>query len=429
MAEKGNKDKTKRSLPVWAKVLVAVVVFCSTALFASYLLMPAWMIERRLMEGELTEDDVERMHANLGGYIHMTGNAMVEAAENENIELLFRLSEFMLGTLEDVNTIARGDHAPMAGWIHLGTAQRLNREYLEQFLVQIGASSDVRIQALCTTFEQFSEEEDAPHLGAVVLELLNEGLTNQSEAVHQIAFINCRPALISALIVWLESADPPEATPLAMYLGGLLEFGGLAMLDTAVHAPAMMPQAVLRILETLHQVESNLIVAESAGSGRLERINDLGAFQHVLGLVTSPDVLVRPEWFEPVESGGAPAISHVLDRVGELTTPLERYSLASRFLLAAPPSHRDVAHDRFAATAEETRAAVIEQILPTMAPCFDAIAPEQVQDVVVRLQPAGGAVVTATLPDGLQACLQSSLEGVNLPGQDRLAGEFVLEYP
>ena len=419
----------KLSLSIWAKLVMVVVVFCGTAFVASYILKPAWLVERRLKDGNLTEEDVEAMHANVGGYIHMTGNAMLEAAQGGNTEVLFRLSEFMLGTLEDMNPHVRSDHAPMAGWIHLAAARQLDEADLVPFLSQIGATSDVRVEVLCTAFERFSEGERGPALGPEVLRMLSEGPAGPSGPVHDIALLRCRPGLVTALAVWVDTTDSTDTAALVGYLGGLISLAGVGVLDSAVRDQKMTPRGVLNIIEALHTAPTLATDGEDETAAWIAIASESGALAAVLDFVTGSEVLGRASWFEPFEPGGTEAALHILDRAAELTTPLERYGLTSRFLLAAPEEYRELARARFSAASDAATEVVLEHLRPGLDGCISTVEPGQAQDIVIHLQPGGGAVVTAAGPPELQTCLSQGLPEVNLPGQDRLSGELVIEYP
>ena len=379
-----------------------MVVFCTAAGLATYLMRPSWVTQRRLAEGNITDDDAENMRVNLVGYIHMTGQAMVMAAEAGDLDTVDELSSFMLETLETVNPVERVNNAMNAGWQHLATLDSLtDLEHKRRLLNHIGAASDVRIRTLCVAFEATAEHPEGRALAPDVLATLRAGL---QYGPHQADFArrSCRSALTTTLRGWLTLDPILDTESLVVYADGLRNFANGPLLYETLQDSRISAVHVLRFLD---------IVANS------ERAADLPLSEAdlILFIVRRP-MVHRAEWWGEQTEGGAPAFQ-LLDRLAPQVGAVALHEAVGRVGLAAPTSLHEEAAERQAQVSatvlELLREAAIEGVLQ----CTSLDPEFPVSEVNVQLLPGEGAELSNTGSDVIDECLAGLLAEVGLPGQ------------
>lgn len=413
MSAEKRPDGKRKGMPWWAKVALCIVVFLGTAALASFLIMPAWLVQKRMQSGEFTEGDADRMRANLASYINMTGQAMSEAARAGNMDVVLRLSGFMVGTLETVNEVERRNQAITAGWQHSAAAGTIeSRDDRLRLIAAVGSSSDVRIEVLCTILGRLSAGENGFIYALEVLALLQEGLSEvEDQQVIDMARRTCKPGMGTALAGALADSSS-DGDQILQFSESIVELWGPGGLSSTIQHNTLSPAGAIRL---------------ALSSDRSERLRSAAVRDQILQHLVSQTAMGQPLWVEPDESGIPAGILAFNEIVAE-ADPLFRFRLANYLLAGSSEgirSHAQLVYDQASA---EVHRFVGELAGPIIDQCMSAATePATIENVTIRLQPTAGTVVEFSGSDVVRECIEGGLGALTFPGHGRLNSEFVIE--
>ncbi len=413
MSAEMRADGKPKGMPWWAKLALCIAVFLATAGLASFVIMPAWLVQKRLQSGEVTDADADRMRANLASYINMTGQAMGDAARAGNMDVVLRLSEFMLGTMETVNEVERRNQAITAGWQHQATAGAIESQADRlRLIAAVGSSSDVRLEVLCTILGELSGHEDGFVYALEVLALLQDGLSElEDQQVVDMARRTCKPGMGAALAGLLSNEDA-DGTQIVPFSESIIELWGPGGLGAAIQHRSLSPAGAARL---------------AASAGESEAMQTAGVRDQILQHLVGQSAMAQPLWLEGIDAG-IPAGIAAFNEISAETDPLFKFNLASYLLLGSSEDFRSHAQDVYDRVDDEVQRFVASLANPIVDGCLDpTVETPTIESISIRLQPEQGIVVEFTGSDLVRDCIQTGLEGLNVPGHGRLVTEYVMQ--
>ncbi|MCA9565908.1 MAG: hypothetical protein KC561_20565, partial [Myxococcales bacterium] len=187
-------DAGKRKLPVWATALILLVAFAATAVLATLVMQPLWLVQRRLRSGDIGEFDRERMRQSPPYYVNVTTDLIIESLERNNDELALNQAQFLVDTMESVDLPDKEYYETQLVWALAGIIELIDDEArAATFVSSVSNISPYATGLACQTTEELIQRRHATD--AITQALLDSMADAEPERVEIIRG-SCRHPLV-----------------------------------------------------------------------------------------------------------------------------------------------------------------------------------------------------------------------------------------
>jgi len=381
-----------------------VFVFLGSAMIATMIMGPAWLVERRIRGGSLTQADVSRMRQNIPLWINMLGEAMYEASEAGEISVLESQLDFLLETLDGLDPEERSTYGVGVGFQLGGIMQHIDdTETTLGLMRRIGVRSDIRVRSTCSIARSLATPERLPDLLAFLPPILSERRA-ADESLIPLIELRCDAVLADGIRALTETVDDDESA--AVLSEALVSLGDYTSpIDRALNHRNTTAEMLHTMATALADNEAARPLVEAAIRAHLDRADT---------------------WELDAETGTSDG-QMLLVQIFTSRPAIASYTWLSQFALEAPEVAREQISPNLTQIGETARQLAADVLLQELFDCIAANQPlaQPVDTVIVRLQAGSGTRVTAVPP--IDACLEQATASLSLPGQDGLVGEFVVE--